>query len=41
MNASISQPPNRLPSRMWRWGLGLAALAVIYVAAVIAFIILY
>ncbi len=27
--------------RAWRWGIGLALVAVLYVAAVVAFIIVY
>jgi hypothetical protein len=41
MRASISNPANREPARMWRWGVGLAALAAVYILAVIAFIIVY
>lgn len=41
MNSFVSQPRDRLPSSMLRWGLGLAAIAISYIAAVIAFIVIY
>lgn len=41
MNPWIMEPANGAESRNWRLGLGLALLAVLYVAAVVAFIIIY
>lgn len=41
MNPWIVESPSGAQSRTWRWGIGLALVAVLYVAAVIAFIILY
>ncbi len=41
MNQWIMEPPNGAESRNRRLGLGLALLALLYVAAVIAFIIMY
>jgi hypothetical protein len=41
MSAIVSNPDSRAPSRLWRWGIGLAALALVYILAVIAFIIVY
>ena len=41
MNHWIMEPPQSDESRTWRWGIGLALLAVLYIAAVIAFIIAY
>jgi hypothetical protein len=41
MNLWIMEPPNEAESRNWRLGLGLALLALLYVAAVIAFIVIY
>lgn len=40
MNLSAS-PAADGGSRTWRWGIGLALVAVLYVAAVVAFIIIY
>ena len=41
MSQWIMETPNDPDSRNWRLGLGLALLAILYVAAVIGFIILY
>jgi hypothetical protein len=41
MNRWLMEPANGAGSRNCRLGLGLALLAVLYVAAVIAFIVLY
>jgi len=41
MNPSIMEPPYGGNSRNWRLGLGLALLVLLYVAAVIAFIVIY
>jgi predicted tellurium resistance membrane protein TerC len=41
MNPWVMEPPRSQESRVWRWGIGLALVAVLYVAAVIAFIIAY
>lgn len=41
MNAFVSQPSGRMPSRIGRWGLALATAAIAYIAAVIVFIVVY
>lgn len=41
MNPWAMEPPSGAHSRIWRWGIGLTLVAILYVAAVIAFIILY
>lgn len=41
MNQWIMEPSGGTGSRIWRWGIGLALVAVLYIAAVIAFIIIY
>ena len=41
MNHWLTESFGRPPSRNWRLGVGLALVAVLYIAAVIAFIIVY
>lgn len=41
MNPWVMESPSDARSRTWRWGVGLALVAILYIAAVIAFIILY
>jgi hypothetical protein len=41
MNYSITEPARGGLSRTSRWGMGLALVALLYIAAVIAFIIAY
>lgn len=41
MNQWITDSPRGAESRTWRWGIGLALAAILYIAAVIAFIIAY
>jgi hypothetical protein len=41
MNQWIMEPSDGAGSRISRWGIGLAVLALLYIAAVIAFIIIY
>jgi hypothetical protein len=41
MNLSTLPSSAELASRRWRWGIGLTLLAVLYVTAVVAFIIIY
>lgn len=41
MNPGIMESPRPAGSRTWGWGIGLALVAVLYIAAVIAFIIIY
>jgi len=41
MNSWFMESPRGAQSRTWRWGIGLAFVAVLYIVAVIAFIIMY
>ena len=41
MNQSAVGSPNGLTPRTWRWGIGLGLLVLLYLAAVITFIIVY
>ncbi|HME59726.1 MAG TPA: hypothetical protein VKH62_00595, partial [Candidatus Binatia bacterium] len=41
MNQWLTEPNGGPASRNWRLGIGLALVAVLYIAAVIAFIIVY
>jgi hypothetical protein len=42
MNQAMMEPANGAAgSRVWRWGIGLASVVILYIVAVIAFIIVY
>jgi len=41
MNQWLVESSEGSETRTWRWGIGLALAAVLYVAAVIAFIVVY
>jgi ABC-type multidrug transport system permease subunit len=41
MNQGLVESSEGSELRTWRWGIGLALVAVLYVAAVVAFIIVY
>lgn len=41
MNLSVSPQSAGSGPRMWRWGIGLTLVAILYIAAVVAFIIIY
>jgi hypothetical protein len=41
MNQGLVESSEGSEPRTWRWGIGLALVAVLYVAAVVAFIIVY
>lgn len=41
MNLWLMESSNGARSRAWLWGVGLASAAILYIVAVIAFIIVY
>jgi hypothetical protein len=41
MNQGLMESSDGPEPRAWRWGIALALLAILYVAAVVAFIVVY